>query len=137
MKAACIKECGVLIPSSDRMLVKGRDNMNKKNLLLSVALSGTMLMSNGITALTAQNAVYSPGVTVEKNTNPDCDAAYTATFVYEDKEARDAERVTVSGNFQFYSLNDPVVKNYEKQMILPEPRFTVLMTMIRITQCSM
>ena len=39
------KECGVLIPSSDRMLVKGRDNMNKKNLLLSVALSGTMLMS--------------------------------------------------------------------------------------------
>lgn len=71
MKAACIKECGVLIPSSDRMLVKGRDNMNKKNLLLSVALSGTMLMSNGITALTAQNAVYSPGVTVEKNTNPD------------------------------------------------------------------
>ncbi|EHM90139.1 hypothetical protein HMPREF1021_02948 [Coprobacillus sp. 3_3_56FAA] len=41
--------------------------MNKKNLLLSVALSGTMLMSNGITALTAQNAVYSPGVTVEKN----------------------------------------------------------------------
>ena len=45
MKAACIKECGVLIPSSDRMLVKGRDNMNKKNLLLSVALSGTMLMS--------------------------------------------------------------------------------------------
>lgn len=66
MKAACIKECGVLIPSSDRMLVKGRDNMNKKNLLLSVALSGTMLMSNGITALTAQNAVYSPGVTVEK-----------------------------------------------------------------------
>ena len=114
MKAACIKECGVLIPSSDRMLVKGRDNMNKKNLLLSVALSGTMLMSNGITALTAQNAVYSPGVTVEKNTNPDWDADYTATFVYEDKDARDAERVTVSGNFQFYSLNDPVVKNYEK-----------------------
>ena len=32
----------------------------------------------------------------------------------EDKDARDAERVTVSGNFQFYSLNDPVVKNYEK-----------------------
>ena len=88
--------------------------MNKKNLLLSVALSGTMLMSNGITALTAQNAVYSPGVTVEKNTNPDWDADYTATFVYEDKDARDAERVTVSGNFQFYSLNDPVVKNYEK-----------------------
>ena len=71
-------------------------------------------MSNGITALTAQNAVYSPGVTVEKNTNPDWDADYTATFVYEDKDARDAERVTVSGNFQFYSLNDPVVKNYEK-----------------------
>ena len=67
-----------------------------------------------ITALTAQNAVYSPGVTVEKNTNPDWDADYTATFVYEDKDARDAERVTVSGNFQFYSLNDPVVKNYEK-----------------------
>lgn len=96
-----------------------------------------MLMSNGYRINGSKMYVYIRQNSVEKNTNPDWDVDYTATFVYEDKDARDAERVTVSGNFQFYSLNDPVVKNYEKQLILPEPRFTVLMTMIRITQCSM
>lgn len=55
---------------------------------------------------------YQPGVTVEKNSTGKSDADYQATFVYEDTDERDAVDVTVSGNLQFYSYDDPAVQNF-------------------------
>lgn len=53
-----------------------------------------------------QTLKYQPGVTVEKNTNPDWDADYTATFVYKDTDKRNAVSVNVQGGFQFYKESE-------------------------------
>lgn len=85
----------------------------KKRLLLSAALSVLIFVQRMavMDAFAAQTA-YPSGVTVEENKNPDWDADYTVTFVYEDRDKKDAVNVTVSGNLQFYSPDDEVVKNF-------------------------
>ncbi|MEG0276202.1 MAG: alpha/beta hydrolase-fold protein [Coprobacillus sp.] len=55
---------------------------------------------------------YKAGATVEENKTGKSDADYQLTFVYEDTDEKDATKVTVSGNLQFYSLQDEVVKNF-------------------------
>lgn len=84
--------------------------MKKKNLFLSLVLSSTMVCSmQSVVNISAQET-YMPGVTVEENTNPDWNADYMATFVYEDTDARDAVSVNIQGGFQFYK--DEEVKDY-------------------------
>ena len=56
---------------------------------------------------------YQPGVTVEKNSTGKSDADYQATFVYEDKDERDAVSVSVAGSLQFYK-HDDVTDNFIK-----------------------
>ena len=60
---------------------------------------------------TNQPSSYKAGVTVEKNIDSRYVAPYQATFVYEDTDVRNAVKVTVSGNFQFYKEDE--VKNYD------------------------
>lgn len=60
---------------------------------------------------TNQPSSYKTGVTVEGNTDSRYVAPYQATFVYEDTDVRNAVKVTVSGNFQFYKEDE--VKNYD------------------------
>ena len=52
------------------------------------------------------------GVTVGENTDPGYKAPYQASFVYEDQSEKNAVKVTLSGNFQFYSAEDEAVKNF-------------------------
>ena len=86
--------------------------MKKKNLFLSLVLSSTMVCSmQSVVNISAQET-YMPGVTVEENTNPDWNADYMATFVYEDTDARDAVSVNIQGGFQFYK--DEEVKDYRR-----------------------
>ena len=61
---------------------------------------------------TNQPSSYKAGVTVEENTDSRYVAPYQATFVYEDTDVRNAVKVTVSGNFQFYKEDDEACKNY-------------------------
>ena len=75
--------------------------MKTRNLIATSSLALTMMLGIVATPLSAQQT-YTPGVTVEKNTNPEWEADYTATFIYKDKDARDATNVSVSGGFQFY-----------------------------------
>lgn len=75
--------------------------MKTRNLIATSSLALTMMLGIVTTPLSAQQT-YTPGVTVEKNTNPEWEADYTATFIYKDKYARDATNVSVSGGFQFY-----------------------------------
>ena len=58
---------------------------------------------------------YKAGVTVEENTEDQYVADYQLSFVYEDKDERNAVSVSVTGNFQFYDPNDEVIKNYTGQ----------------------
>lgn len=88
--------------------------MKKKNLFLSVALSSCMIIPSAMTPIFAEEKVYEPGVTVEKNTNEEYEADYQVTFVYEDKDEKNAIKVSVAGNFQFYDVNDEAVKEFEK-----------------------
>ena len=55
-------------------------------------------------------------MTVEENINPAYDGDYITTFVYEDQDIKDAVKVTVSGNLQFYSKDDEAVKNYTQTL---------------------
>ncbi|MFQ6794332.1 MAG: alpha/beta hydrolase [Thomasclavelia sp.] len=83
----------------------------KKKLILSMVLSVSTVVSMTVTPLVAKETKYEPGVTVEQNTNPDWDADYMATFVYEDSDARDAISVNIQGGFQFYKEDE--VKDYD------------------------
>lgn len=65
----------------------------------------------GDVAWSNEPSTYNLGVTVEKNTDSRYVAPYQATFVYEDTDVRNAVKVTVSGNFQFYKEDE--VKNYD------------------------
>ena len=62
--------------------------MKTRNLIATSSLALTMMLGIVATPLSAQQT-YTPGVTVEKNTNPEWEADYTATFIYKDKDARD------------------------------------------------
>ena len=64
----------------------------------------------------AGESTYQAGVTVEENINPAYDGDYITTFVYEDQDIKDAVKVTVSGNLQFYSKDDEAVKNYTQTL---------------------
>lgn len=51
-----------------------------------------------------------PGIHVSKTENEN--GTFDVTFVYEDKDERDAVSVTVSGNMQWYDPEDPSVVNF-------------------------
>ena len=83
--------------------------------VLSLVMASTMILTSApITSYVSaiDEPVYKRGVTVEQNKTGKSDSDYQATFVYEDEDARDATKVTVSGNLQFYAKDDPVVKNF-------------------------
>ena len=85
-----------------------RHNMKK---FLKVMLASLMVLSL-VTKVEAART-YRAGVTVEANNDEQYDADYKATFVYEDKDERNAVSVRVEGNFYLYNWNDPAVKDYE------------------------
>ena len=79
--------------------------MRKKKIILS-ALTLSMVFSMSTLTVQADND-YKPGYTIEKNTDfPNSDADYQVTFVYEDKDARDATKVELFGGFQFYQPSE-------------------------------
>lgn len=53
-----------------------------------------------------------PGVHVSSTVN--AEGTYDVTFVYEDKDERDAVSVTVTGNMQWYDPEDPAIVNFEE-----------------------
>lgn len=90
--------------------------------LISLLMAGAMVFTGTLNQFTvsaeetpltkASNDSYKAGTTVEENRTGKSDADYQVTFVYEDKDSKDATNVTVSGSLQFYSLQDQVVKDF-------------------------
>lgn len=79
--------------------------MRKTNLFLSSILA-TSLMAGVSTTQVFAAPSYPLGVTVEANANPAWDADYTATFVFQDEDVKDAVKVSVKGGFQFYKESE-------------------------------
>lgn len=79
--------------------------MRKTKLLLSVMLLASMITGLGVVNVQGLEA-YPLGVTVEQNTNPEWDADYKATFVFQDEDPKDAIRVNIQGGFQFYKESE-------------------------------
>ena len=80
--------------------------MKKLNKVFTSGLSLATVLA--LTPSMAFAASAPAGATVGNETN----GKYPVTFVYEDKDEKDATSVTVSGNFQWYSSNDSVVKGF-------------------------
>lgn len=106
--------------------------MKTRNLITTSSLALTMMLGIVATPLSAQQT-YTPGVTVEKNTNPEWEADYTATFIYKDKDARDATNVSVSGVSNFINP-----KKYSHLQILVTGLISHVIMLINIKmECSL
>lgn len=81
--------------------------MKGKNFLLAAVLSATMIFPGQVMSAQAEE-IYEPGVTVEKNDNPDWKAPYKATFVFEDdpSDGKDVQSVSLTGGFQWYKVEE-------------------------------
>ena len=86
--------------------------MNNLKKLISVSLSSLTILTLGFSSINAMNNDYQRGVTVTENNESQYAGDFNLEFVYEDIDTRDAVKVEVIGNFQWFSNDDPVVQNY-------------------------
>lgn len=86
--------------------------MNNLKKLISVSLTSLMILELGFSSISAIGSYYQGGVSVTENNDSRYDGEFKLDFVYEDTDARDAVKVEVTGNLQWFSNDDPIVQNY-------------------------